>query len=154
MLPLTDSVTVTVNAPAETVWALITDVTRIGEFSPETLEGRWIGGATGPAIDAKFQGHVKRNGRGPMYWTTCRIVACDPNREFVFAVGPGAKAVNTWGYRLEPKNGGTAVTEFYSLTPALLLRIYWTLFGRMRSKTNRKGMRATLERIRAVAEQA
>ncbi|MGQ0467755.1 MAG: SRPBCC family protein [Sporichthyaceae bacterium] len=152
MLPLTDSVTVTVNAPAERVWALITDVTRIGEFSPETLEGRWIGGATGPAVGAKFQGHVKRNGRGPMYWTTCRVVACEPNREFVFAVEAGGKAVNTWGYRLEPTEGGTAVTEFYRLTPALPLRIYWTLFGKLRAKTNSEGMRATLERIKAVAE--
>lgn len=155
MLPSTDSVTLTVNAPPEKVWALITDVTRIGEFSPETLEGRWIGGATGPAIDAKFQGHVKRNGRGPMYWTTCRIVACEPNREFAFAVEVrGVKSVNTWRYRLEPGDDGTSVTESYALTLALPLQIYWTLFGPMRAKTNRNGMRATLERIKAVAEQA
>jgi uncharacterized protein YndB with AHSA1/START domain len=152
MQPLTDSVTTTMNASPEKVWALITDVTRIGEFSPETLEGRWIGGATGPAVDAKFQGHVKRNGRGPMYWTTCRVVACEPHREFVFAVEAGGKAVNTWGYRLEPSGDGTAVTEFYRLTPALPLRLYWMLLGGARSKTNRDGMRTTLDRIKAVVE--
>ncbi|MGQ0847268.1 MAG: SRPBCC family protein [Sporichthyaceae bacterium] len=154
MTPLTDSVTVTMNAPPEKVWALITDVTRIGEFSPETLEGRWIGGATGPAVDARFQGHVKRNGRGPMYWTTCRVVVCEPNRQFVFAVEAGGKAVNTWGYRLEPNGAGTSVTEFYRLTPALPLRLYWVLLGPLRSKTNRAGMRTTLDRIKAVVESA
>jgi uncharacterized protein YndB with AHSA1/START domain len=154
MLPLSDSVTVHMAAPPAAVWDLVTDVTRIGEFSPETLEGRWVGGATGPAVGARFQGHVKRNGRGPMYWTTCRVLACEPPREFVFAVEAAGKAVNTWGYRLEPVDGGTAVTEFYRLTPALPLRIYWTLLGALRSRTNRDGMRTTLERIKAVVEKA
>lgn len=152
MLALTDSVTVTMQATPEKIWALITDVTRVGEFSPETLEGRWVGGASGPALDAKLQGHVKRNGRGPMYWTTCRVVTCEPNREFAFAVEARGKAANTWRYRLEPTGAGTAVTESYALSPILALRIYWMLLGRLRAKTNREGMRTTLERIRKVVE--
>lgn len=152
MLPLTDSVTVTMRAPPEKIWALITDVTRIGEFSPETLEGRWIDGATGPAAGAKFQGHVKRNARPPMYWATCRVLACEPNREFTFAVVVGGKDANTWSYRLQPGEGGTAVTESYALTPGLVARVYWTLLGRLRSKANRNGMRTTLERIKKVVE--
>lgn len=154
MPPLTDSVTVTMQAPPEKIWALITDVTRIGEFSPETLEGRWINGATGPAVGAKFQGHVKRNGRGPMYWATCRILTCEENRDFEFVVEVGGKGANTWRYRLEPTPGGTAVTESYSLTPMLLMRVYWTLLGPLRSRTNRNGMRTTLERIKKVVETA
>ena len=79
------------------VWDLVSDVTRIGEFSPETLEGRWVDGATGPAVGVKFQGHVKRNGRGPMYWTTCRITTCEPEKDFAFVVeAPGmGSGVNT-----------------------------------------------------------
>lgn len=154
MLPLSDSVTVHVDAPPSAVWDLVTDVTRIGEFSPETLEGRWVGGATGPAVGAKFQGHVKRNGRGPMYWTTCTITTCEPGREFAFVVeAPGTSiGVNTWRYRLEPAGSGTDVTESFSLTPTLFLRVYWTLAGPWRSKTNRRGMTETLNRIKAVAE--
>lgn len=150
---MTDSVTVTMKAAPETIWALITDVTRIGEFSPETLEGRWVQGATGPAVGARFQGHVKRNGRGPMYWTTCRIVTCEPNREFAFAVEiTGSTVANTWRYLLAELPGGTAVTESFKLAETLPLRLYWMLFGRWRNTTNLKGMRTTLERIKAVVE--
>lgn len=153
MSAMTDSVTVQVNAPPAAVWALVSDVTRIGEFSPETLEGRWVGEARGPAVGAKFQGHVKRNGRGPMYWTTCTVIACEPEREFAFAVGiPGVKAVNTWRYRLFPHADGTQVTESYELTDTPWIRAYWRLAGRARNRTNVAGMRATLERIKAVAE--
>ncbi|MEM9748776.1 MAG: SRPBCC family protein, partial [Actinomycetota bacterium] len=44
-----DSVTVAIDAAVEDVWALVSDVTRIGEFSPETFEAEWLDGATGPA---------------------------------------------------------------------------------------------------------
>jgi uncharacterized protein YndB with AHSA1/START domain len=33
-----DSVTVHMNAPPQRVWALLSDVTRIGRYSPETFE--------------------------------------------------------------------------------------------------------------------
>ena len=156
MPPLSDSVTVHMNVPPKVVWDLITDVTRIGEFSPETLEGRWVDGATGPAVGAKFQGHVKRNGRGPMYWTTCKITIAEPERDFAFIVEvPGMGAgVNTWRYQLTPAGDGTDVTESFTLTPSLFIRGYWLLFGRFRSKTNQRGMTETLNRIKAVAEKA
>lgn len=64
----------------------------------------------------------------------------------------GGKVANTWRYRLEPTADGTAVTESYTLSPMLPLRIYWMLLGRLRSRTNRNGMRTTLERIKAVVE--
>ena len=153
MRPLTESVTVHIEAPAHAVWDLVSDVTRIGEFSPETLEGRWIGGATGPAEGVKFQGHVKRNGRGPMYWTTCRITTCEPEKDFAFVVeAPGMSSVNTWRYRLAPAGSGTDVTESFELTPSLFVRAYWTLAGPLRAKTNIRGMTETLNRIKAVAE--
>lgn len=156
MRPLTESVTVHIDAPPEAVWALVSDVTRIGEFSPETLEGRWIDGADGPAVGAKFQGHVKRNGRGPMYWTTCRVTRCEPEKDFAFVVEvPGMGAgVNTWRYQLAPAGTGTDVTESFELTPSLFIRLYWTLAGPLRSRTNIRGMTETLNRIKAVAEKA
>ena len=57
-----DSVTIHMSAPPEQVWDLVSDVTRIGSYSPETFEAEWIDGATGPAVGARFRGHVKRNG--------------------------------------------------------------------------------------------
>jgi uncharacterized protein YndB with AHSA1/START domain len=150
-----DSVTVYLAAPADRVWDLVSDVTRVGEFSPETFEAEWLDGAGGPAVGARFRGHVRRNGRGPVYWTVCTVTACDPGREFAFAVaGPGGTILNTWRYQLEPSNGGTDVTESFALPDTLLTRLYWMIAGAARGRTNRNGMRATLERVKAVAESA
>ena len=148
-----DSVTVQMSAEPEAVWALVSDITRTGEFSPETFEAQWLGDADGPEVGARFRGHVKRNGRGPTYWTNCEVTACEPGRTFEFrVVGPGDTTVNTWGYRFEARDGGTAATEYFQLPDMLPMKIYWALLGWARGKTNRDGMRTTLERIKAVAE--
>jgi len=149
---MNDSVTVQMAAPVERVWALVSDVTRTGEFSPETLDAEWLGGATGPVEGARFRGHVKRNGRGPMYWTECVVDTCVPEREFTFTVMAGGQRVNTWSYLLEPRNGGTEVTESFALKDSPFTRIYWMAFGRWRRQTNIDNMRTTLERIRDVVE--
>ena len=146
------SVTVHMKAPAESIWDLVSDVTRIGSYSPETFEAEWLDGATGPAMGARFRGHVKRNGRGPTYWTKCTVVASEPGREFAFGVGGSAKALNVWRYRLEPAGDGTDVTESFELGDQPFLKLYWALAGWSRGKTNENGMRTTLERIRAEVE--
>ncbi|HZQ87225.1 MAG TPA: SRPBCC family protein [Acidimicrobiales bacterium] len=146
------SVTVHMNASPEQVWDLVSDVTKIGRYSPETFEAKWIDGATGPAVGAKFQGHVKRNGWGPTYWTTCTVTACEPGRQFAFGVGNSATPLNTWSYRIEPSGDGADVTESFQLANRLGLRVYWALLGWARGKTNREDMRTTLERIRAEVE--
>ena len=148
-----DAVTVHVRATPERLWDLISDITNTGRFSPETLEAEWLDGATGPAVGVRFRGHVKRNGRGPMYWTRCRITDCEPGRSFGFEVlGPGDRMVNSWRYDLEPSGAGTDVTESFRLADTLPTKLYWAIAGRWRGKTNREGMRTTLERIKVVAE--
>jgi uncharacterized protein YndB with AHSA1/START domain len=147
-----DSVTVHMDAPPERVWELVSDVTRIGEFSPETFEAEWIDGATGPAVGAKFRGHVKRNGKGPIYWVTCTVLVSDPGREFTFGTAGKTEPLNVWSYRLEPNGTGTDVTESFTLANKVLLRVYWAVLGWARGPTNRNGMRTTLERIKAVVE--
>ena len=145
-------VTVRMDAPPEKVWALVSDVTRIGEFSPETFEARWTRGSTGPEVGASFKGHVKRNGVGPTYWSPCQVTACVPNEVFEFSVGTDDTTLTTWGYRLEPDGDATFVTEYYRLEPTFYLRAYWLVMGRLRGRTNANGMRTTLERMRAVVE--
>jgi uncharacterized protein YndB with AHSA1/START domain len=162
-------VTVRIAASPDRVWDLVSDVTRIGEFSPETFEAQWLDGADGPRPGARFRGHVRRNGRGPVYWTTCTVTAADPGREFAFSVaGLGGATANTWRYRLEAApaddgksstgesgtgESGTDVTESFEMPATLMNYIYWTLAGPARLRTNLDGMRATLERIKAVVEQ-
>jgi uncharacterized protein YndB with AHSA1/START domain len=145
-----DSVTVHMSAPPEQVWDLVSDVTRIGSYSPETFEAEWIDGAAGPAVGSRFRGHVKRNGIGPVYWTTCTVSACEPGRTFAFGVGAADKTpLNVWRYDIAPADdGGCDVTESFTLSPTFGLRLYWALWGWSRGKVNRKGMRTTLERIR------
>lgn len=150
--PLTGEVTLHMEAGPEQVWALVSDVTRIGEFSPETFEARWTHGASGPEVGARFKGHVKRNGVGPVYWTPCTVTRCEVEEVFEFSVGLDANPINTWGYTMQPENGGTRVTEYFRLTPVWYLRIYWLLLGRLRGRTNERGMRTTLERMKAVVE--
>jgi hypothetical protein len=115
-----DSVTVHMKAPADKVWELVSDVTRIGEFSPETFEAEWTGDATGPAVGARFKGHVKRNGRGPTYWSPCKVTVSEPGKAFEFmVVGPKDRPVNTWGYRIEAAGDGSDVSEYFQLSTAL-----------------------------------
>jgi hypothetical protein len=147
-----DAVTVHMDAPPDRIWELVSDVTRIGRYSPETFEAEWVDGATGPVVGAKFRGHVKRNGRGPTYWTTCTVLASEPGREFAFGVGSSDKPLNIWRYRLEPAGDGTDVTESFELSRTPMLRLYWALLGWTRGRTNRDGMRITLERVKAEVE--
>jgi uncharacterized protein YndB with AHSA1/START domain len=139
-------------ASPEKVWDLVSDVTKIGRYSPETFEAEWLEGATGPAVGAKFRGHVKRNGRGPTYWTTCTVTAAEPGRAFAFGVGPSDKPLNVWSYELVASGDGTDVTESFNLSPTFPLRLYWAVLGWSRGKTNRRGMQTTLERIKAEVE--
>ncbi|MGZ6969461.1 MAG: SRPBCC family protein, partial [Acidimicrobiia bacterium] len=143
------SVTVHMAAPPQQVWELVSDVTQIGRYSPETFEAEWIDGATGPAVGAKFRGHVRRNGRGPVYWKTCTVMTSEPGRAFAFGVGDGEVPLNVWRYELEPSGDGTDVTESFELKDTPWLRLYWALLGWARGKTNEHGMRTTLERIKA-----
>jgi polyketide cyclase/dehydrase/lipid transport protein len=147
-------VTVHMGAPAMKIWELIADVRNTGKFSPETFEAEWLDGATGPAVGARFRGHVRRNEVGPVYWTTCRVTACEPGREFGFDVLVGDKPANHWHYRLTPRANGTDVTESFRLTETWSLRIYWALLGPLRGRRNVRDMRKTLERIKDVAEAA
>ena len=153
MKPLGEEVSLWMDAPPAQVWDLVSDITRIGEFSPETFEAQWTRGSTGPEVGAFFKGHVKRNGVGPTYWSACRVTRCEPERVFEFSVGTGSTVLNNWGYRLQARDGGTWVTEYYHLEPAWFNRAYWAVLGRLRGRTNRTGMQTTLERMKAVVEQ-
>lgn len=148
-----DAVTVHMNATPEAVWDLVSDVTRIGELSPETFEARWTRGSTGPEVGAYFKGHVRRNGIGPVYWTLCKVTECEPGRTFGFTVlAAEDRPVNSWRYEITPSGDGVDVTESFRLPPHPALKLYWALLGWARGRTNRSGMRKTLERVKAIVE--
>jgi hypothetical protein len=146
------AVTVSIAAPAQQIWDLVADVRNTGKFSPEVMGAEWLDGATGPALGAKFRGHVKRNEIGPVYWTTCRVTACEPGREFGFAVLLGERPVNNWHYRFAPVDGGTDVTESFRMSEGLFTTMFGLFGGQLRRRRNIRDMRKTLEGIKAVVE--
>jgi hypothetical protein len=145
------SATVFMAAPAVVIWDLIADVTNTGRFSPETFDAEWLDGVTEPTLGARFRGHVKRNEIGPVYWTTCRVTACERGHEFGFDVLVGSAAVNHWHYQLATMNGGTEVTESFRTPDPLLLRPF-AFVGEPRRRRNIRDMTKTLERIKAEVE--
>lgn len=145
------SATVFMSAPAATIWDLVADVRNTGRFSPETFDAEWLDGANGPALGAKFRGHVKRTEIGPVYWTTCRVTACERGHEFGFEVLVGSAAVNNWHYRFVAKGDGTEVTESFWTPEPIFLRPF-AFVGEPRRRRNVRDMTKTLERIKTEVE--
>jgi uncharacterized protein YndB with AHSA1/START domain len=148
------AVTVHIDAPPEQVWALVSDITKMGEYSPEVLEAEWLDGATGAALGARYRGHVKRNENWPvLYWTTCEITECIPGEVFEFAVVWQDRPLNVWRYEFRATEaGGTDVTESFDLGDNWLTKVWWPLGGFMRQRRNERDMTRTLQRVKAVAE--
>jgi ligand-binding SRPBCC domain-containing protein len=96
-------------APAEKVWALVSDLPRMGEFSPENQGGTWTKGSTGPAVGAIFTG---KNKKGVRRWaTTVTVTECRPGQLFEIAVAFGPFAIANWRYEFQDTAGGCRVTE-------------------------------------------
>ena len=151
--PLTTvSVSRVISATPERVYDLITDLPRMGEWSPENQGGRWLQGATCAAPNARFKG---KNQNGWRKWSTvAQVLVADRPREFVFEVTSRGFRVAKWGYVLQPVTGGTKVTEtWYDNRSSLFAKVSSTAVGvRNRAEFNRVGMEQTLERLAAAAE--
>ena len=152
-----DSVTAYMEAPPEVVYALVADVTRMPEFSPEILSCVWLDGATGPAVGARFAARNKVPNRPP--WTNKPVITVvEPGRAFAFARTEKFAGTVEWTYRFAPEGAGTRVTESYEMTEPMT-RIGWFIIGVLFARKDRRadlhaGMQQTLERMRAVAERA
>ena len=151
----TDEVTAFIDAPPHVVYALVSDVTRTPELSPEIQRCSWIDGATGPAIGARFEA-VNKVSRGPSWKNRPVVTSVVPDREFAFSRKEKHSGTVVWRYRLEPEGEGTRVTESYEVTEPIS-RLGWFVIGRLfgchdRRADLRGGMEHTLERLRDLAE--
>ncbi len=138
-------------ASPETVWSLVSDVTRMGEWSPEATGAAWKT-ASGPSVGAKFTG---KNRIGRRSWSTsCEITECDPGRRFTFKVTSGPLGVATWSYRIEPTEGGCRVEETWTDDRGGIIRALGRLVTGVADRTehNRAGMEQTLVGLAQVAE--
>jgi hypothetical protein len=149
--PISVHASATIAAPADVVYDLISDITRMPEFSPENIRGEWLGAATGPAVGARFKG---TNRLGSTTWSTKpTVTAADRGRRFAFKV-PGASGA-LWTYDLIADGDTTTVTESMTQAKPSSFAIRW--FQRRAGVTDRAAsleaaMATTLERVAAVAE--
>ena len=115
-LPQTGAAEVVVDATPEAVWAVLSDVTRIGEWSHECRGAEWLDGATAAAPGVRFRG---RNRAGALVrWArVCVIRAVDPPHEFVWeTVGPPLmRDASLWRVRLDPVDGGTRIRQEFRI---------------------------------------
>jgi len=149
-----DSAELVIDAPPERLYAMVADLERMGEWSPECQRVEWTGGSDGPSEGATFVGHNKGGPKGLMKWSRRgRVLTADPGREFAFATEEGGRESTMWRYRFEEVEGGTRVTESYD--------VKWIpVWARVLDvPTNRHGellaaMRHTLDRLKVAAEGA
>jgi hypothetical protein len=149
-LEFSDSVVVDVDA--DRLYALVSDVTRIGEFSPQCRACWWDEGG-GPTVGAYFTG---RNETPERTWETrSRVVAAEPGREFAWVVNDGWVR---WGFHIEPADDGTRLTESWAFQPAGV-EGFRGRFGddaerqlAIRAQSARDGIPVTLAAIKRTAE--
>ncbi len=149
-----DEVSVRIAAPPARVYEIVTDIEQMGRLSPECTGGRWLDGASGPAVGAKFKG---TNKRGFAKWsTTNSVVEAGPAKAFSFET---AQSGCRWSYRLEPDGDGTVLTESRAMfrDRPLVAKVFTRLLlgGEQGHEDElRAGMRATLDRVKEIAEQS
>lgn len=146
---------VTIAASPAAVWSYVSDVTRVGQWSPECLRGTYRGGATEAAEGVRFRG---ANKRGFVRWVTnCTVVRFETERAIAWTVRPpyGGAPAACWTYELQPVEGGTEVVESFEVYRTTLpTRIGWLLMG---GKQNRREMLTrsvaeSLEKLKELVE--
>ena len=143
---------VLVHADADALYALVADVTRMGEWSPQ-CRACWWDEDGGQGVGAYFTG---RNDDGSRTWDTrSRVVAADPGREFAWVVNDGWVR---WGFTLDAEQGGTRLTESWAFQPEGI-RGFHGRFGddaenqiAIRSRAATSGIPVTLAAIKRTAE--
>lgn len=150
-----DEVSTVVAAPPEVVYDLVADVTRTPYLSPDVVSCRWLDGATGPVVGARFVA-VNTSPAGRTWRNRPVVTVAEPGREFAFTRTEPLAGTIVWRYRLEPVEGGTRVIESYEVQRPVS-RLGWLVIekvfrGGNRREALRAGMRTTVDRLRVAAE--
>ena len=104
---------VTVQASATTLYDLVSDISRTGEWSPVCTSCWWDDEASAGQVGAWFTG---RNELPHRTWETrSQVVAAERGREFAWVVGG---SYVRWGFTLTPAETGTTLTESWHFLPA------------------------------------
>lgn len=152
VLEFSDSIVVA-RDPQET-YALVSDVTKMGDWSPVCKACWWDDPAAGAQPGAWFTG---RNVTDERTWETrSQVVAANPGREFTWEVNDGWVR---WGFHLEPEgDGATRLTQAWHFLPKGIAGFgekYGDLAAdeiQKRSDAALSGIPVTLAAIKAAAE--
>ncbi len=153
---MTDHVSVErdIRSEADELWACISDIPRMAEWSPENIGATWLGGADPGAVGGRFKG-TNRHGRKT--WSTIgTVVTSDPGHAFAFRVKAGPLAVSEWRFTFTQTGDTTTVVESWTDLRGGLLRRVAPLFTGVqdRGTHNRATMEQTLDALKAQAEAA
>jgi ligand-binding SRPBCC domain-containing protein len=150
-----DVVTRYVDAPPDVVYAVVADVTRTPERTPDIVSCSWIDGASGPAVGARFKA-VNKQGRGPNWSNKPVVTVADPGVEFSFTRTEPFAGTILWRHQFVPEGSGTLVVESYEvLVP--ISSIGWFIMGTIYGLKDRRGdlrasMIASLDRLASMVE--
>ena len=151
---LSGSESIHIDAPAERIWDLVADITRMGEWSPETISAKWLSGFNRAHPGAKFRAVNKA--RWIRWQNTCTVVVAEKNRELAF-LRPGLDGGCTWSFSLDQDDNGNGTTVTESFTqqhapPRAYRALVGVLLGPGRMDALQNGMRTTLRRLKTAAE--
>ncbi|MFT3876718.1 MAG: SRPBCC family protein [Propioniciclava sp.] len=151
---LTYSESIHIDAAPAAVYAAVSDVTRIGEWSPVCRECWWDEG-DGPRVGAMFTGRNVDSGRE--WQTRSQVTVADEGRAFGWSVGPGFVL---WACTMQESGDGTLLTEAWEFLPAGLA-VFEERFGDEaaaqiadREAAARAGIPATLAAIKRAIERS
>jgi ligand-binding SRPBCC domain-containing protein len=152
-----DSVERFIQASPESLYDLISDVTRTPERTPDVASCEWIDGATGPAVGARFKS-INSLGRGPKWSNKPVVTVADPGREFSFTRTEPFAGTILWRHQFVPEGTGTRMIESYEVIKPVTI-VGWfiidTLYGmKDRRSELRASMEQSLERVAELVEPA
>jgi len=142
----------TIHGESSDLYDLVSDLPRMGEWSPENTGGRWVNGAAGPVVGARFKGSNKK---GWAKWSTDVVVTvAEPGRQFSFDVTRGPLKISSWDYKFEQHGSKTLVVETWTdnRVPLIGTIVGWFIGVMDRPGRNRQGMEATLAKLAAAVE--
>lgn len=153
-------VQLTVAAPVERVWELVSDVTRVGDWGTECVAAEWVDGADGPVVGARFRGYQVRKDR--KWETISTVIEAEPGVSFAWAVENPGNPAATWRYQLDVGESGSTVVRYRAVMgpgPSGLTTTIAKSPDRedyiiaRRLKEHERNMMTTLQAIKRAAEQ-
>lgn len=120
---------VVVEASPKAVWDVVSDVTRVGEWSGECRGCTWEPPATQAKVGVRFRG---KNRRGVMRWTRVNeFFAVHEPHELVWRTMPGGVYSDSveWRITLAPEGSGTRISESFEVVRlSKALELYLRVF--------------------------